>query len=141
MTVIEFGLEFLVLLDLSGGLHKVFMQDVVTLSTDGKHTRLSAYVSQISAVEVLGDLGNGVVVDFAVLGNRFGVNLQDVDSACLVGEGNFNLSIETTWSEKGGVEGVRSIGSHHHFDLSKIIETIELVKELHKSSLDLTIGT
>jgi hypothetical protein len=58
----------------------------------------------------------------SVLGDRSGVNLEDFESGGFVGQRNLDFSIQTTGSEEGRVQGVRTIGGHDHFDLKRIIQ-------------------
>lgn len=44
---------------------------------NGKETRLRADITQISAIKVVRQLDNGLVVDFAVLGDLQCVNLEN----------------------------------------------------------------
>ena len=58
----------------------------------------------------------------SVLGDRSGVNLEDFESGGFVGQRNLDFSIQTTGSEEGRVQRVRTIGGHDHFDLKRIIQ-------------------
>jgi len=69
------------------------------------------------------------------------MNLQDVQTTSLVWERNLDLAIHTTRSQQGWIKSVRSVGRHYAFDFAKVVKAIKLVQKLHKSALNLTIGT
>ena len=140
LAVIELRFEFFVLLDFSRSFHEVLMKHVVSFSSDREHASFSAHVSQISTVEIFGNLSNGIIIDLTVLCYGLSVDLKDVHSASFIGKADFNLSIKTTRSQKCGVKGVWSISCHNYLNLAELIETIELVQKLHQGSLDLTIS-
>ena len=52
-----------------------------------------------------------------------------------------NLSVNTTRTDKGRVERLDLVGGHDDLDISTIIETVQLVKQLQHSSLNLTLTT
>ena len=56
-------------------------------------------------------------------------------------EREFNFSVETTWSKKGWIQSVLSIGSHDNFYVHWLVETIHLIQKFEKDTLNFTIGT
>ena len=60
--VVEFAFELFAFDHLSDRLHKVLIDDIVTLSSDRKHSRLSAHVSQIGAVEAVRQLDHRLII-------------------------------------------------------------------------------
>lgn len=78
--IIKLRFQLLGLLDLSGSLHEIVVDSVISFGSDGKHTCFSADVSNISSVEVLGNLRDGFKIDFSLLRDVSGVDLQDVES-------------------------------------------------------------
>ena len=52
-----------------------------------------------------------------------------------------NLSVNTTRTDKGRVERLDLVGGHDDLDVSTIIETVQLVKQLQHSSLNLALTT
>ena len=52
-----------------------------------------------------------------------------------------NLSVNTTRTDKGRVERLDLVGGHDDLDVSTVIETVQLVKQLQHSSLNLTLTT
>ena len=53
----------------------------------------------------------------------------------------FDFSVETTWSEKGLIQSILSIGGHDNFDVHWLVKTIHLIQKFQKDSLNFTIGT
>ena len=140
ILVVELALQLFDFLDLAARLHKVLLEDEVTLRTDREHTSLSTNISHVGTIEVLADLGARLVVDRAALRDVLSVNLEDVEATRLVRQRNLNLTVKTTGTEQRGVESVGPICRHNGLDLSKVIETIELVEQLHERTLNFTIG-
>ena len=52
-----------------------------------------------------------------------------------------NLSVNTTRTDKGRVERLDLVGGHDDLDVSTVIETVQLVKQLQHSSLNLALTT
>mmetsp|Transcript_11583 Transcript_11583/g.12735 ORF Transcript_11583/g.12735 Transcript_11583/m.12735 type:complete len:257 (-) Transcript_11583:522-1292(-) len=141
LRVVNLGLHLLVLSQFTGSLHKIFFYDVISLRTDGKHTSLSTNISQIGTIEIVTELNNGIIIDISLLSYGFGMNFQNFASSGFIGERNFDLSIQSSGSEKCGIQNIGSVRRHNHLNLSKVIESIQLVQKLHQCSLDFTIGT
>ena len=55
-----------------------------------------------------------------------GVDLEDVDSALLIGQTELNFAVETAGTQQGRVQGVRSVGGHQHLDVAARIEAVQL---------------
>jgi len=140
LTVIQRPFELLHPRDLPDGLEQVLLDDVVALDADGEHAGLRAHVAQVSAVEPVGQLHHGLVVDVAVLGDAAGVNLENLESRRLVWQRDLDLSVESSGPQQRRVERVGSVGCHHHLHLSEVVEPVKLVEQLHQRALDLAIG-
>ena len=69
------------------------------------------------------------------------MDLEDVQSTGLVRQWDLNLSVESTWPQECRIESVEPIRGYDGLNLSKIIESIKLVQQLHECSLDFTVGT
>lgn len=76
-----------------------------------------------------------------VLGNCFEVNIlrklhvlsvdsQDLETTYFIGHTNVDLSVESTESTQGGVEGVRSVGSSNDDDMSSCLKTVHKSQKL-----------
>jgi hypothetical protein len=52
-----------------------------------------------------------------------------------------NLAVDTTRSDKSGIQCVDLVGSHNNLDITAIIETVQLVQKLEHSTLDFTLTT
>jgi hypothetical protein len=69
------------------------------------------------------------------------VDSEDLKSTSWVGDSNVDLSVESTESSKGRVDGVRSVGGGHDDDVGSGLETVHEGEELgDDSSLDLSVG-
>jgi hypothetical protein len=136
----KFALELLALGDLSHRLVEVVLVHRIPVVLDGEETRLSDHVPQISAIEAVAHLHHRLEVDLALLLHTRRVDLQYLQSACLVGQRNLDLPVQATGSEQGGVERIGSVGCHDDLGLSEVVETVELVEKFHECSLDFTIG-
>lgn len=101
--------------------------------------RFSNDVSQISAVQPIAHLDHALKVQVAINHHAVRVNLENLQATDLVGEGDLNLSVQATGSEQRGVEGVGSVCSHDDLGLAQVVETVQLVEQLHQRSLDFSI--
>ena len=54
------------------------------------------------------------------------MNFENISSAVHIRKGEFNFPIETSGAHQCGVESVRSIGRHQHFDITASIKSIKL---------------
>jgi len=129
--VVKFTFQFLGFLDLSAGFHEILLQNVVSLSSDSEHACFCADVSHVSTVKVFTDFGTGLIVDFSVLGNSLSVDLEDIESTRFVWQWNLDFPIKSSWSKKSWIQSIRSVGGHNGLNLTKIVETIKLIEELH----------
>ena len=127
-AVVDLALVSLSLLELPHGLHEIFLDAVVTVVADGKHASLSGDVAEVCAVEAVAELDDSFVVEFLLLGDGFGVNLENLQSALFVGQWNFDFAIDSTRSHKRGVERVGSIGSHDDLCFAEVVEAVHLVE-------------
>ena len=93
-------------LQLSGALHEVVLDAIVTIVPDCEHSRLGAHVTQVGTVEALGELDDGLVIDLARLPDGARVDLEDLHSGHLVRERDLNLTVDAAGTEKGRVERV-----------------------------------
>ena len=58
------------------------------------------------------------------------VDLQDLHTGLFIGKSNLDLSVKTSGSEEGGVEGVGPVGGHEDLDVAPGVETIQLINQL-----------
>ena len=49
-----------------------------------------------------------------------------------------NLPVDTTWSNKSGIEGLNLVGGHNDLNISPGVKTVELVQKLQHGTLDFT---
>ena len=115
------------------------MDDVIALGTDGKHASLGANVAQIGAIKVIGQLDDGLQVQGALHLQGGGMDLEDVETRLVIGQGNFDLAIQATRPHQGRVQDVWSIGGHDDLDAPKDIKAVHLIEQLHQRALDLAI--
>lgn len=67
-----------------------------------------------------------------MLGDGCGVDLQDLHAALLVGEGDFDLPVQTARAQESGVESIGAVGGHDQLGFAEIVEAIHLVEELRR---------
>lgn len=60
--------------------------------------------------------------------------------AASFGRGIYTFRIKSSWSQQGRVQDVGSVGGHHNLHSPQIIESVELVKQLHQSSLHFSVS-
>jgi hypothetical protein len=66
---------------------------------------------------------------------------EDMAFGLHIGEREFDLSVNSTWSNQGGVQGLDSVRSHNDFDVSPRVESVKLVEELQHGPLNFTFTT
>ena len=59
----------------------------------------------------------------------------------LVGEGELDLSVDTSGANEGGVEGLDAVSGHDDLDIAAVVETIEASEELKHRALDFALAT
>ena len=58
-----------------------------------------------------------------------------------VRERELDLSVDTSWSNQSGVQGLDPVRGHDDLDVSSCVESVELVEELQHCSLDFAFTT
>jgi len=67
------------------------------------------------------------------------MDLEDLHSTFKIRQSELNLSINSTWTCKSWIKGIRSIGGHKNFDVTARVKTIQLVDNFKHSSLNFRI--
>mmetsp|Transcript_28396 Transcript_28396/g.55588 ORF Transcript_28396/g.55588 Transcript_28396/m.55588 type:complete len:240 (+) Transcript_28396:153-872(+) len=145
LTLSEFGvvhlaLQLFVFRDLSRCLHEVFLNHIVSVGSDGEQTGFCANIAQVGTVESITQFAHRFVVDVPALGDRAGVDLENFHSGDFVRQGDLHLSVESARSHECGIQHVGSVGCHDQFDLPEFVEAVHLIEQLHKCSLDFSVG-
>jgi len=108
--------------------------------SDGAHACFSADTAHISSVEIFAEFGNCFEVEVTLLADVLSVNFQNFKAASLVWQWDLNLAVHTARSQQCRVKLIGSVGRHHALNSAEVIETVKLVEQLHKGSLNFTIG-
>ena len=69
------------------------------------------------------------------------MDLEDGFTAFFVRKGNGEDTVETTWTEKGWIENVVSVGGSHNEDAGVVFETVHLDKELVEGLLTFIVAS
>lgn len=84
--------------------------------------------------EILGLSGEldsvDIVAKALVLLHLGGLNIEDLHTTSLVGEGDLDLDFETTWAEQRLVEHIFAIGHANDQDVVELLNTVHLGKQL-----------
>lgn len=104
-----------------------------------QNVRFGNHVPQVGAVEAVAHLDDALEVDVALGDDALGVDLEDLEAADLVGQGDLDLAVEAAGAQQGGVEGVGAVGGHDDLGLAEVVEAVELVEQLHERALDLAV--
>lgn len=86
------------LLQLARRFHKVFLDTIVTVRTDRKHTSFCGHISQICPIEAIRQLDDRLIVQLIALGDRPRVDLQNLKTALFIRQRDLNLPVNTPWS-------------------------------------------
>ncbi|KAF3402178.1 hypothetical protein DPV78_004391 [Talaromyces pinophilus] len=107
------------------------MLAIIIHSEREENIRFGHDVTQIGSVETITHLHYTLKIDFALGHHGTGMNLENFQTANLIRQRNFDLSVQTSSTKKSWVESIGPIRSHDNLCLSKIIETVELVEQFH----------
>lgn len=119
-----FGLSFSLSLDIDGDAF-----------SDGQLTSSLADLRQIGAGESVENLGQIVEVDFLVDGRLAEARLQDGQTRWLIGQRDVNQLIQTTGTQDGGIDDVRSVGSSDNKDVLLGPHTVHFCEDLIDDSI------
>ena len=156
LLVVQLAFPLLRLRHLAHSLVEVVLVDRVSVVFDGEETatrilaqalkvkvcddlRFCDNISQIGTVEAVAHFNNALEINLAVCLHASRVNLHDLKTANLVGQRDLNLAVQTSSTQQSRVEGVGSICRHDDLGLSEVVETVQLVQQLHQCTLDLAI--
>jgi hypothetical protein len=103
---------------------------MLAIVADREHARLCADVAEVGAVETVRELDHRLVVDLALLVDRPGMDLEDLESRLLVRERDLNLPVEPARPKEGRVERVGPVGCHDDLGLAERVETVHLIEQL-----------
>lgn len=52
-----------------------------------------------------------------------------------------DLTIDSSGSDEGWIQSIYLVGGHNHFDISSVIETVQLIKKFQHGTLNFTFST
>lgn len=168
LLVLELALELLHLGDLANGLVEVVLVDGVPVVLDSEQAtvgvilatlyfvwmeglgrrlgqeerdlRFGDHVTQIGAIQLIAHLDHALEIDLALLLYACSVDLQNLHPANFIRQRNLNFPVQTPSSQQRRVQCIRSVCCHDDLGLAQVVEAVQLVQELHKRALNLTIG-
>ena len=126
-------------LQLACRFHEVFLDTIVSIRTDSKHTSLCRYIAQVCSVEAIRQLYNSFVVQLIPLGNGARVNFENLQTTLFIRERNLDLAVNAPRSEQRRIQRVWPVRRHNDFCLSELIKSIHLIQQLHQCSLDFSV--
>lgn len=71
----------------------------------------------------------------------FEMDLVDGLSLIYVGQGNFNLSVHSSWSQQSWIKNVSSVGSSEHNDILICGESVHLDKKLVQGVVSFVVSS
>lgn len=74
--VVQLTFQLFVIGHFSYRFHEIFLDDIFPFSSDSKKTSLSAYVTQICTIEMIGQFDDGFIIDFTVFSYWSGMDFQ-----------------------------------------------------------------
>uniref|UniRef100_A0A0E9WIL2 Uncharacterized protein n=1 Tax=Anguilla anguilla TaxID=7936 RepID=A0A0E9WIL2_ANGAN len=74
-------------------------------------------------------------------GHAAGVDLEDPPLGLLIWQGELNLPVDSSGSDKGGVQGLDPVRGHDDLDVASRVEAVQLVEQLQHGPLDLALPT
>mmetsp|Transcript_11041 Transcript_11041/g.31994 ORF Transcript_11041/g.31994 Transcript_11041/m.31994 type:complete len:476 (+) Transcript_11041:3213-4640(+) len=115
---------------------EIFLADLHSSFSQGKHTRFRANSLDVGTTELVPALDKLFQVDVLRQGHLVCVNVENVSLRLGVGQREFDLSIDTTGPNEGGIQALDSIRGHDDLDVAALIETVQLIQQLEHGSLD-----
>lgn len=113
--VVQFAFQFLVVGHFANAFHEVFLHDILSFGSkianfevkiiatiikiflpNGEKASLGTNVSQVGAVKAVRQFDHRFVINFTVLCDRAGMDLEDLKSSLFIGQWNFDFTIQTT---------------------------------------------
>ena len=113
-------------------------------------SQLAAGRQDCCFIEQIGEIRTGVtggatgdLVQVNVLGQRLaaGMNVEDLQSAGVIGAVDGDLAIKTTRTHQRSIENIRAVGSRHDDDAGVAFEAIHLRQQLVEGLLPLVVAT
>ncbi len=132
---------FVPLDDLVDSFDQVLLCDSLSSGSDRKHTSFRAHRPELSTSGVGAKSSQKLVSDTFFHWHVLRVDFENVHSAFQVREAKFNLSIDSSWSHEGGVQGVWPVGCHQNLNVSSGFETVHLVDDFKHGSLDFVVAS
>ena len=140
-SVIEVKFSISLLNNFLVSLLEIFGQDNVSVLSDSLHASFLADRLYVCAADFL-RTGNEVFkVNFFAQVHFARERLEYKSLLSAIWKRKFDLSIESSRSEECWIEGVSTIGGHNTLYVNSLVETIHLLQELNKNSLDFAIGS
>ena len=104
------------------------------------NSRLRNHIPQVRPVKLVTHLHHALIVNLPLRLHAAGVDLQNLKPPHLVRQRNLNLAVQPAGPQQRRVERVRSVRGHDDLRLAEVVETVELVEQLHERALDLAVG-
>ena len=104
------------------------------------HPRLDAHGLELRAAKLVRAPRQFGPVDRVVDRHLPAVDLEDLRSGLLVGQGELDLSVQASRAEERGVEHIDAVGGREDFDPVVGCEAVQLVEEFQHRSLDFSVS-
>lgn len=130
---------FLSVQDALLGLLEVFVGDLHATFSQGHETSFSADRFDVSAGQIVLRHDELREIDVGRQRHLRRVDVKDATFGLLIGQREFDLSINSTRSDQSGIESLNAICRHDDFDVATRVETVELIEQLQHGSLDLSL--
>jgi hypothetical protein len=128
-------------LDFGDRINIVLVANLALSFSERNHTSLHTHSLELGTTELIRTPRQFGPVDSVVDGHLSAVNAQNLCAGLLVGQRELDLPVQTTRTEKSGIEDVDTVGGRKHLDAVVGSETIKLVQKLQHGALDFTVTT
>ena len=118
---------------------EVFGQDYVSVFPDCLHTGLLADRLYVCTTDFLGTRHEVFKINFFTEVHFACESLEDKSLLSSVWHGELYFSIKSAGSQQSRIKGVSSICRHNTLDVHRLVETIHLLKQLNKNSLNFSV--
>jgi len=123
------------------GFAEVLHTNLHAAVSEGSEPCFRAHGFDVSARKLVFAHDELLKIDITVHVHLRSVDGEDLALSLLIRERELDLAINTSWSDKSGIERFDSVGGHDYLHVRSGVETIELVEQLKHSSLDFFLTT
>mmetsp|Transcript_71849 Transcript_71849/g.150117 ORF Transcript_71849/g.150117 Transcript_71849/m.150117 type:complete len:311 (-) Transcript_71849:782-1714(-) len=127
--------------DLVDSIEHVLLRNLLPACADRVHPRLSTHRAKVGTRAVRAQPREQLEADVAVAVHVRRVDLEDLRPPLEVRNAKLDAAVHAARTQQRGVQSVRTVGCHQHFDVTARVEAVKLVHNLKHRALYLVVTT